>query len=123
MMFTGIIILPNRRMYWAKSKIFHNSFVSSVTKLSEAEKAENNRADKFWRVNSFCREVASKFRIYYNCEEMISVDKQCIPYKGRHPPKCYNPNKPNKWHFKVFSLNDSVTFMLYQRKMKLDLIS
>ena len=139
MMFMGITILPNRRMYWAKSGIFQNSFVSSVfthrrfefvlkvlhwidtTKLSEAEKAENNRADKFWRVSSFCREVASKFRMHYNCGKKISVDEQCIPYKGRHPSKCYNPNKPNKWHFKVFSLNDSLTFyqsnfMLYQGK-------
>ena len=23
--------------------------------------------------------------------------------------RCYNPNKPEKWHFKCFALNDSLT--------------
>ena len=31
----------------------------------------------------------------------------CI--KGRHRCRCYNGSKPEKWHFKAFSLNDPTT--------------
>ena len=40
-----------------------------------------------------------------------------IYFKGRHRCRCYNPNKPEKWHFKAFCLNDGGylwNFYMYQ---------
>jgi len=41
------------------------------------------------------------------------VDELCIGFKGRHKCKCYNKDKPNKWRFKAFCVNDSVTGYLF----------
>ena len=54
----------------------------------------------------------------YQC---ITIDEQCCPWKGRHKCRCYNPNKPEKWHFKFYSLNCAKTayqldFIPYQGK-------
>ena len=37
----------------------------------------------------------------------------CV-FKGRHRCRCYNPNKPEKWHFKAFCLNDSGSGYLHR---------
>ena len=51
----------------------------------------------------------------------MDIDEQCIPFKGRHKCKCYNPKKPETFHFKAFGLNDAITgylsnFYLYGGK-------
>ena len=49
--------------------------------------------------------------------QKVDVDDQCIPWSGRHICCCYNPNKPEKWHFKCFALNCFVTG--YMRGMRI----
>lgn len=49
----------------------------------------------------------------WNCSQYFDIDEQSIPYKGRHKYRCYNPSKPNKFHFKIYSLNDTHS---YQKK-------
>ena len=45
--------------------------------------------------------------------DLCDVDELCIGFKGRHKCKCYNKDKPNKWRFKAFCVNDSVTGCLF----------
>ena len=45
----------------------------------------------------------------WNCHQRIDIDEQTIPWKGRHKYRCYNPKKPDKFHLKLFALNDSET--------------
>jgi hypothetical protein len=66
-------------------------------------------ADPFWPVKEMAEQLASRFRSMYQCRRGMDIDEQSVPHKGRHRCKCYNPNKPYKWHFKIFSLNDSET--------------
>ena len=37
----------------------------------------------------------------------VAIDEGCIPFKGHVHLKCYNPNKPAKYHIKTFKLCDS----------------
>lgn len=64
---------------------------------------------------------STSFRHYYLCGREIDIDEMCIHFKGRHRCKCYNPNKPHKWHFKAYCLNCSKTgylsnFFMYRGK-------
>ena len=58
-------------------------------------------------------DLAENFRKYYELGFQVDVDEMCIPFKGRHFARCYNPNKPNKWHFKSYCLNDTKTGYLW----------
>jgi hypothetical protein len=70
--------------------------------LTEEQINRNVRQSPFWYVNSFLDSLRAKFQeIMYNLVgQNVDVDEQCIPWKGRHISRCYNPNKPEKRHFK-----------------------
>ena len=77
--------------------------------------------DPFWAVQSFCGALSSRFKELWTPSQRFDIDEQCIPWKGRHKCRCYNPSKPEKWHFKVQSINCSITgyqidFYLYAGK-------
>ena len=63
----------------------------------------------FWYVKSFVDTLREKFRAMYMLGQKVDIDEQCIPWKGRHIARCYNPKKPEKWHFKCYALNDAST--------------
>lgn len=125
-LYMGILQLPERKKYWERG-IFRCSFVDSVMSrdryqaiasslhwedtsgLSAAERTEKNRQDGFWTVEGFLQLLVANFQRYYQCGQFLSVDEMCIFFKGRHRCKCYNPRKPNKWHFKAFCLNCAQT--------------
>ena len=138
-LFMGINVVGNRKYLFSDSTPLHSKFVSDTfskrrfdwilrcfhwidtTKFTDQEKSVKNKTDHFWRVGSFLEQLAVSFRHFYKPGCWIDVDEQCIPFKGRHPSKCYNPNKPNKWHLKLFCMNDSqshytVNFFAYQGK-------
>ena len=83
--------------------------------------ANNKKIDAFWPVKRLAVLLAQAFERTFNCGQLITVDEQTIPWKGKHMYKCYNKDKPEKWHLKIQSLNDAVTgymsnFYLYQGK-------
>jgi hypothetical protein len=51
--------------------------------------------------------LSSAFLKEFHCPQFIDIDEQSIPWKGRHKCRCYNP--PEKFHFKIFALNDAHT--------------
>jgi len=126
-LFMGVCRLPDRKLYWSKD-LFNIPFVQNsgmsrdrflniqrslhwidLTNMSPEERKANNKKDGFWAVASFLERLAANFRKYYQCGQLIDIDEMCIAFKGRHRCKCYNPNKPSKWHLKFFCLNDAVT--------------
>ena len=63
--------------------------------------------------------VSSTFSPAVASDTTTNVDEGVFGFKGRHRARCYNPNKPEKWHFKSYCLNCSVTgylvnFFMYQ---------
>lgn len=132
----GIINYNNRSLAFENSE-FGNAFIRSIMSLSRFnqllsawhyedytqhtadELKELKKTDPFWGVKGFVKEIARYFENCFNPGQKLDIDEQCIPWKGRHRCRCYNPKKPEKWHFKVFSLNDSETgymcnFYLYE---------
>jgi hypothetical protein len=72
------------------------------------EKGETRRS-----VQGFLDKLAQYCRETYNPPQLIDVDEQVYNYKGCHPARCFNPNKPAKWHFENFAMNCAATgFML-----------
>jgi len=63
----------------------------------------------FRYVKSFIETVREKFQKIFSLGQKVDIDEQCIPWKGRHIARCYNPKKPEKWHFKCYALNDAST--------------
>ena len=77
-----------------------------TSSLSRPEVVEKNREDPFWTVEPLVKLFTEVAMASFICGQAISVDEQSIPCKCRHSCRCYNTSKPEKWHFKVFSLND-----------------
>ena len=49
------------------------------------------------------------FTAAFHMGQFCDIDEQSIPFKGRHLYRYFNPNKPHKFHFKLFALNDTAT--------------
>jgi hypothetical protein len=124
-MYMGLIKLNQRRDYWA-DPLINQSFVnermtySRFTELikcihvkdlvlDDRELEKMNNKDPFWSIKPLERKIAEKCRNLFNPEQFISIDEQCLPFKGRHKAKQYNKNKPNKWHLKLYCMNCSKT--------------
>ena len=66
------------------------------------------------KMGFFYSYITTRFSSLYTPHQHLSVDEGCIPFKGHVSFKCYNPNKPNKYHLKTFKVVDSLnlTYML-----------
>jgi hypothetical protein len=78
------------------------------------EQKAKQQEDPFWRVTPFLEHLSLCFRRHFIPYQNIDIDEMCIGFKGRHVARCYNPNKPEKWHLKAFCLNDSKTGYLHR---------
>lgn len=132
----GVVTVPYRRdawstgrneQTWIKSVMSRNRFEQilrafhwkDVSVYTAEQRKEMKRVNPFWRIAEFLAELSENFSKYFQLGQYIDIDEMSIPFKGRHICRCYNPKKPEKWHFKAFGLNDSVTgylfsFYLYQ---------
>lgn len=86
---------------------WHYVNVEEYRIMEPALQAAYRRAHPFYQVEGLVETLQNRFRRYYRPGQLVDIDEQCIPWKGRHRCRCYNPKKPVKWHFKVFSLNDA----------------
>ncbi len=127
-LFIGIAKIPNVRLLWSqrgtlKGELYGRDFVrkcmsyrrfrtliwclhyTNIPDPSTSAGAEAGRPDPFAAVNSFLAELSKNFEAHGRMDQFIDVDEMCIPFKGRHRARVYNPKKPNKWHFKAYCLN------------------
>ncbi len=129
-LYMGLVKQPSVRSYWStrnyRNKIFYgNNFVPYVMNLHRFERlssafhyvdvaaqtsqsaGSNSHSDPFASVNPFLLGLAKKYSYYSQCGQFMDIDEMCIKFKGRHKLRQYNSKKPNKWHFKVYCLNNS----------------
>ncbi len=128
--FMGLCQLPSREDYWGGDSIYKQDFVNlmSMTRFDKitkyfhctntalftaAQREEKKRQDPFWIVQGFLSKLVVNFKKYFKPNQFFDIDEMCIYFKGRHSCRCYNPSKPQKWHFKSFCLNDSETGYLW----------
>jgi hypothetical protein len=102
--------LFNRKRFLA---IRSNLTWMDTTDINPAERAQRNAADGFWTITGLFEEVTKKFKQYYIPTSKLSIDEITVFFKGRHRCRCYNPSKPNKWHFKIYALCDAKNGYVY----------
>jgi hypothetical protein len=87
--------------------------------FSAAECAIKKEENKFWKMGGYEDDLNLEFKKHRCCECALTLDEFTCPFKGRHCCRCFNPNKPEKYHLKGFSLNEAssgycLQFLLYQ---------
>jgi len=102
-------------------QLFRCLHFTNVVGLSSEERAERSRDHSFWMVAEFLALLAANCMRYVIVGRFLSIDEMCIWFKGRHRSRCYNPNKPEKWHLKAFCLNCALSgyyifFRMYEGK-------
>ena len=138
-LYLGIVRVPTRRAAWSKNErysipflktlmsgkrfeaILRNLHYVNTAELTTEQEAVRGRESSFWQVQEFLTRLANNFYTYFSPGQFLDIDEMCIYFKGRHKARCYNPNKPEKWHFKAFCLNDADTgylldFFMYEGK-------
>jgi hypothetical protein len=102
---------------WVRERMGRDRFYSiwtslhfiDVTNLSAAQRVQSSKADGFYLVRPFLVAIKWACQQYCLAGRGLSIDEMCIWFKGRHRCRCFNPSKPEKWHFKFYSLNDPDT--------------
>lgn len=130
-LFLGTISIPDRRDFWDVRSKYYNSFIANSMDLyrfeailsvfhwentaaySTQQKHEKSKEDSFYMIEGFLQELCGLFQKYFDCGQDIDVDEQGIPAKCFHTAIQYNKDKPFKWFFKNFCLNDAQTKYLY----------
>ena len=123
---------PTMRSYWSTDPRYSDSFVKKCftrdrfetlkrvlhvvnpRAFTKAQLKQKHKDDPFWRVSPYLDHLCHRYQLYFVCGQDIDIDEMCIGFKGRHVARCYNPNKPDKWHLKAFCLNDSSTGYLHR---------
>jgi hypothetical protein len=125
--YLGVVKVQNRKHAWSAKSLFRQPWVYRYCTLAQFENVLNclncidhwnlsddefkarNTLDCFWQVKEIIAHCNKNSQAYFRLGHRISIDEACIPWKGRHKARCYNPKKPHKFHFKKLMLNDSKT--------------
>lgn len=115
----SIYRLPRSRMYWAKNTNVEK--ISSIMSRNRWEVIKRNihcndnsnmlpirdpNRDRLFKIRPLVDSMQAKFQALPK-PQMLSVDEQIVPFKGKSRLKQYNPKKPYKWGYKLFVLCDS----------------
>lgn len=125
LLFFGALEVAERRLVWDMRSKFFNKFVAmtmsrhrfevilrnlhwfNTCSVTPEDRKARNKVDCFWRVAPLLDKLAKGYRKHYNCGQALDCDEQEIPSKAYHSAIQYNGDKPYKWFFKVYALNDS----------------
>ncbi|KAL7631295.1 UNVERIFIED_CONTAM: hypothetical protein RMT77_018402 [Armadillidium vulgare] len=117
LLFMGIYPLPQYRMYWnpkfylpqitetLKGGVNRFEALKLFIHFNDNSKIPDTNTspyDKLYKLRPILDSVLEKCRSI-ELEEYHSIDEQIIPTKAKSALKQYNPKKPHKWGYKVFS--------------------
>ena len=115
----GLVRKTDIEKYWSLSELTRTPFFGSYMKrdrfqgilwnfhlnddsLNPRYGQENH--DALAKLRNFLDMCCRTFQHTYSPLSNLSLDEGCCPWKGRLRFKCYNPNKPAKFHIKLFQL-------------------
>ena len=75
------------------------------------------------KLGFFYEHITSQLPKIWWPRQYLSVDKGCIPFKGRIHFRCYNPSKIEKYHMKTFKLVVSQIIIVLNSNLILQLTS
>ena len=67
------------------------------------------RHDPLCKIRPFVEMCERNFLYAYKPSKSLSFDEACCPFKGRLHFKVYNPQKPNRFHIKLFQISESTS--------------
>ena len=110
----SIVRMPSTRMYWSRE--FYYDKVAEVMTVNRFEKIKRSIhcndnlkrtegcTDKLYKVRPIIDMLKQLFALLKH-EEMLCIDEQVVPFKGKSSLKQYNPQKPKKWGYKFYVLS------------------
>jgi hypothetical protein len=134
----GHIVLPRLRWYWHGTSAQHRVIeimpswrrfeqmcrdlhIVNTSEFNPAEQAAKNVKNAFWKLGDLVAALNVIFLALRVIRRDLTMDEFTIAFKGRHRARCFNKDKPEKYHLKGFSLNETATgycvaFYMYQGK-------
>ena len=70
--------------------------------------------DPLFKIRSFHDMCKNRFKLVYSPECELSFDEGCCAYKGHLCFHIYNPQKPNKFHTKLFQVHEALSGYILQ---------
>ncbi|XP_028448168.1 piggyBac transposable element-derived protein 2-like isoform X1 [Perca flavescens] len=112
--YMSVFHLPRSRMYWSSAcRVPHVADVMSRDRWEEIkhflhfnDNMAPNNSDKLFKIRPLIDSLLPKFQALPQ-DQMLSIDEQMVPFKGKSSLKQYIPNKPYKWGYKIFVLCDT----------------
>lgn len=114
LVYMSVLHLPRSRMYWSSTcRIPQVADVMSRDRWEQikhfihfSDNMAHNNSDRLFKIRSLIDSLLPKFQALPQ-DQMLSVDEQIVPFKGRSSLKQYIPRKPYKWGYKIFVLCDT----------------
>lgn len=116
-LYMSAIRLPNTRKYWSTTcridqvadTMPRNRFerIKQCLHFNGNSQQPSASDDRLFKIRPLFEMIRQKFCKLPFHEEMVCVDEQIVPYKGKHSLNQYIPNKPKKYGYKMFLLCDS----------------
>lgn len=112
--YMSVLHLPRSRMYWSSAcRLPHVADVMPRDRWEEIKHyihfndnmAPNNN-DRLFKIRPLIDALLPKFQALPQ-DQMLCVDEQMVPFKGKSSLKQYIPKKPYKWGYKIFVLCDT----------------
>ena len=99
---------PDLPVPFVSNVLPRNRFAQILSNIHVNDNAAipNNNTDKLYKLRPMINQLNSNFVKLYNVSHHVSVDKSMMLFKGRSAIKQYNPIKPIKRGFKLWSLAD-----------------
>jgi hypothetical protein len=128
--YMGVVRVPSRQHVFDPAGLFAQEWVfSRMSKtrfdaisrclhsdapwdLSQQERERKNKMDPFWQTDNFCERLSDNFMHYWMLGQCADLDECSCGFRGKHKCRCFNPAKPHKYHFKMFSWNCAETGFL-----------
>ncbi|XP_024119090.1 piggyBac transposable element-derived protein 3 [Oryzias melastigma] len=112
--YMSLFSLPRSRRYWSNAcRVQQVADVMSRDRWEEIKRnlhfCDNTAPkndDKLYKIRLIIDSLLPKFQALPQ-NQMLCIDEQMVPFKGRSSLKQYIPKKPYKWGYKIFVLCDT----------------
>ena len=125
---SGYNILAGKRQYWEAASDVRNEMVYNAMRrdrfaqlmrfLHFADNTKPDLMDKMWKLRPLVNILKSSFLKNFRPTQQLAYDESMVAYFGRHGCKQFIREKPIRFGYKVWSLNNPngylVNFEIYQ---------
>ena len=120
----GLVRKSNMEKYWSQDRVIStpffgcymskNTFQLLLANIHMNDNSEYNpyghqNRDQLFKIRPFHDMCKNRFKLVYSPECELSFDEGCCAYKGHLHFHLYNPQKPNKFHIKLFQVNEALS--------------